>query len=73
MGPPDRADANFGRGVDAITASRENPGTGSSAPWWAATSASALYDVCSIARDDGREGVVARFAVVRRERMQSRR
>jgi hypothetical protein len=32
-----------------------------------------LYDVCSIARDDEREGVVARFAVVRRERMQSRR
>lgn len=32
-----------------------------------------VYDVCSIARDDEREGVVARFAVVRRERMQSRR
>jgi len=32
-----------------------------------------LYDVCSIARDDEREGLVARFAVVRRERMQSRR
>jgi hypothetical protein len=32
-----------------------------------------IYDVCSIARDDEREGVVARFAVVRRERMQSRR
>jgi hypothetical protein len=32
-----------------------------------------LYDVCSIARDDEREGVVARFAVVRRERMQTRR
>jgi len=32
-----------------------------------------VYDVCSIARDDEREGVAARFAVVRRERMQSRR
>jgi hypothetical protein len=32
-----------------------------------------LYDVCSIARNDEREGVVARFAVLRRERMQSRR
>ena len=30
-----------------------------------------LYDVCSIARDDAREGVVARFAIVRRERMRT--
>jgi hypothetical protein len=32
-----------------------------------------LFDVCSIAREDGREGVVARFAVVRRERMRTSR
>jgi len=30
-----------------------------------------LYDVCSIARDDAREGVVTRFAIVRRERMRT--
>jgi len=131
MGPPDRADANLARGVDAIMASRgiervhllvdarkgdppcarslglaherrdpkveamryqraiawipslpgEDAPAGSGRRVTIPPPASlggdvrfgGVYDVCSIARDDEREGLVARFAVVRRERMQSRR